>query len=184
MEETQSKKYYTGLIMSVVLFLISVVLFVIFLYRMRRGKRQYQTPDNEKMSDVNYMTPGDFYDLVHKQVEDELTARIITSHAMHESGVFSSRVFIEDNNAFGMHFPEKRETTAIAKDDKGFAVYENLDDSIEDLLIWFKSHDIPVEFKTPASYAAKIREYDYYTDSYAAYAAAMKIHFEALNKAI
>jgi hypothetical protein len=180
MAEVSSKKLPIGWIMLGSLLLILLVVFVISRYR--KGKNQQNQPNEPGESDN--MTPGAFFDLVTERLPDlsEDARLIITAHAMHESGVFSSRVFLEDNNAFGMHFPEKRETTAITQDEKNFAVFNSVSDSIDDLKLWFESHNESMEIDRPAAYAAKIREYGYYTDSYASYAASMKIHFETVKR--
>jgi len=184
MAEQSSRKLPIGWIMLGVLFLLLLVLFVIFRYRKNKTKSQEQI--NETTEDPELMTPVKFYELVSDRLPElsDEARMIITAHAMHETGVFSSRVFIEDNNAFGMHYPEKRETTAIAQDEKGFSVYDTVSSSVDDLKLWFDFHNENMEFSRPASYAAKIREYEYYTDSYATYAASMKIHYESLKRLI
>ncbi len=183
MAEVSSKKLPIGWIMLGSLLLILLVVFVIFRYR--KGKSQQSQP-SEPEPDSDNMTPGMFFDLVTDRLPDlsEDARLIVTAHAMHESGVFSSRVFLEDNNAFGMKMPEKRETTALTQDDKGFAVFDDVGSSIDDLKLWFDSHNESMEIDRPAAYAAKIREYEYYTDSYASYAASMKIHFESIKRLI
>src|SRR4030042_4214692 len=106
MAEQSSKKLPIGWIMLSVLLLGSLVLFVIFRYR--KNKNQGKPSDEPLEPDT--MNPGRFYDLVTERLPDlsDTARQIITAHAMHESGVFSSRVFLEDNNAFGMKQPEKR----------------------------------------------------------------------------
>src|SRR4030043_1376341 len=131
MAEQSSKKLPIGWIMLAVLLLGSLVLFVIFRYR--KNKNQEKPSDEPLEPDT--MNPGRFYDLVTERLPDlsDTARQIITAHAMHESGVFSSRVFLEDNNAFGMKQPEKRTTTSIAQDEKGFAVFDTVGSSIDDL---------------------------------------------------
>lgn len=182
MAEQLSKKLPTGWIIAGALLVGLLVLFVIFRYRKNKASQSKESDTQ----DSDLMNPGKFFDLVTDRLPDlSDTARmIIVAHAMHESGVFSSRVFIENNNAFGMHYPEKRETTAITQDEKNFAVFNSVADSIDDLKLWFDFNNEVMEFEKPAAYAAKIREYGYYTDSYVNYAASMKIHFETVKRLI
>src|SRR4030042_3595397 len=106
MESRSSKKLPIGWIMLAVLLLGLLVLFVIFRYR----KNKNQEKPSDEPAEPGTMSPGAFYDLVTEKLPDlsDTARQIITAHAMHESGVFTSRVFLENNNAFGMKQPEKR----------------------------------------------------------------------------
>lgn len=59
---------------------------------------------------------------------------VMTRQAILETGNFKSSVFKHNRNLFGMKMPEKRKTTAIAKQ-KGFAVYNHWTESIDDYII-------------------------------------------------
>lgn len=61
---------------------------------------------------------------------------IVFAQAVLESGHFKAPLFINKNNLFGMRIPKKRETTAVNKGKKGYALYENWDSSIDDYLLW------------------------------------------------
>ena len=61
---------------------------------------------------------------------------IVFAQAVLESGHFKSPLFINQNNLFGMRAPKKRETTAINKGKKEYALYNDWDSSIEDYLLW------------------------------------------------
>jgi uncharacterized FlgJ-related protein len=56
---------------------------------------------------------------------------IALAQAILESGYMTSQIFIENNNLFGMRFPERRETTAISEN-KGYSVYDCWTDSVKD----------------------------------------------------
>jgi len=56
---------------------------------------------------------------------------IALAQAILESGYMTSQIFIENNNLFGMRFPERRETTAI-RENKGYSVYGCWTDSVKD----------------------------------------------------
>lgn len=56
---------------------------------------------------------------------------IVLAQAILESGYMTSQIFIENNNLFGMRFPERRETTAISEN-KGYSVYDCWTDSVKD----------------------------------------------------
>jgi flagellum-specific peptidoglycan hydrolase FlgJ len=184
-QEQSSRKSLTGWIILAVSLLGLLIAFVIF--RNSRKKAQEareKTPDNEPEARENeQMDAITFYNMVQSVLGDDVneqTKRIIVAQAMHETGVFTSPVFAENNNAFGMRNPEKRETTSISEA-RGYAVYETVQDSIRDLQLWFNYNQIPLEFGTPGAYSAKIREYGYYEAGYADYTSALKAHLRKLE---
>ena len=65
----------------------------------------------------------------------------IYKHARSESGNFKSKVFRENNNAFGMRLPKRRTTTAIGKN-KGYAIYKDWYDSVYDYWLWYERKPI------------------------------------------
>ena len=68
----------------------------------------------------------------------------IYKHARSESGNFKSRIFREQNNAFGMRLPRRRQTTAIGKN-RGYAIYKDWYDSVYDYWLWYKHKPIQRE---------------------------------------
>ena len=62
--------------------------------------------------------------------------RIIFFQAVLETGSFTSVIFEENNNLFGMKLPRVRQTTAI-DENRGHAVYNNWVDSVDDYILWY-----------------------------------------------
>lgn len=60
---------------------------------------------------------------------------IVLAQAKIESGNFTSTIFKENNNMFGMRLARQRATTAISEN-KGFAVYYKWQDSFYDYLLY------------------------------------------------
>lgn len=56
---------------------------------------------------------------------------IVLAQAILESGYLTSQVFIENNNLFGMRFPERRPTVALSEN-RGYSVYDCWTDSVKD----------------------------------------------------
>jgi hypothetical protein len=56
---------------------------------------------------------------------------IVLAQAILESGYLSSPIFIENNNLFGMRFPERRPTVALSEN-RGYSVYDCWTDSVKD----------------------------------------------------
>lgn len=62
-------------------------------------------------------------------------ANIVLSQAIIESRHFTSKLFKENNNLFGMKHPSRRPTTSLYSYN-GYAYYESIDDCILDYLLW------------------------------------------------
>lgn len=60
---------------------------------------------------------------------------IALAQAKIESGHFTSPIFKENNNLFGMKLPGQRQTTAIGKN-RGHAKYKSWQDSVKDYKLW------------------------------------------------
>ena len=61
---------------------------------------------------------------------------IVFAQAILETGHFKSTNCKEANNLFGMMMPNVRETVAIGKNDRGFAVYETWMHSVQDYALY------------------------------------------------
>lgn len=60
---------------------------------------------------------------------------IILKQARIESGNFTSKVYRENNNMFGMKYPRKRPTVAIGEN-RGYAVYNTWQEGVLDYVLW------------------------------------------------
>ena len=60
---------------------------------------------------------------------------VMVAQARIESGHYTSKIFIEGKNLFGMRLPQRRETTAIGKH-RNHAKYESWVKSVDDYKIW------------------------------------------------
>jgi flagellum-specific peptidoglycan hydrolase FlgJ len=60
---------------------------------------------------------------------------IMVAQARIETGWYTSKIFIHNNNIFGMKLPERRLTTAIGSD-RGHAQYISWQQSVADYKIW------------------------------------------------
>lgn len=82
------------------------------------------------------LTHQDFYE---KLIEFDIQyPDIVFAQALIETGNFTSKLFMTQNNLFGMKMPRKRETTAIGKNKNGYAAYDDIDDSIYDYYLFQK----------------------------------------------
>jgi hypothetical protein len=60
---------------------------------------------------------------------------IMVAQARIETGWYTSKIFIHNNNIFGMKLPERRHTTAIGSN-RGHAQYISWQQSVADYKIW------------------------------------------------
>ncbi len=60
---------------------------------------------------------------------------IVFRQAIIESGHFTSGVFVENNNLFGMTHPRTRPTYSMKKN-RGFAYYKDWTHSVKDYKVW------------------------------------------------
>lgn len=68
--------------------------------------------------------------------------KVIFAQAYHETGGFTSDIFLKANNLFGMKFPKIRPTLAKGIY-SGHAYFENIEESVKDLEIYLKYVNFP-----------------------------------------
>ena len=61
---------------------------------------------------------------------------IIIAQARLETGYYTSLIFLENNNLFGMRNPRVRETTSLGSR-YGHAYYAHWTDSVDDYVLWY-----------------------------------------------
>lgn len=90
----------------------------------------------------------------------------IQAQAKHETGNFTSRIYLQNHNLFGMRFPSSRDTTAIDNRDN-YAYYNNDEDSVKDLVKWleYTGVDKNPAPKTLTAYVAALKRRGYFEDS-------------------
>ena len=189
-----------------VLLIILGLLLLIFQYMIRRRRANGETeteeaeiitvdedepePDNSREARIinNYKV---IRESLPPEIKDNF-AKILTAQAMHETGVFTSRLYKEQNNLFGMTQPVIRETLSTGGR-SGFANYATLEDSVRDLLLYFKEFNIK-----PASnefleddrsrglhaYLKLIKSKDYFEAPYIEYFNAVRKHLAAVKNLV
>ena len=76
---------------------------------------------------------------------------MIFAQAAHETGNFTSDIFKENNNLFGMKLARVRKTTAIGEN-RGHAVYASIEDCIKDYWLYNKAFNYLAEYSSVASF--------------------------------
>jgi hypothetical protein len=183
MPENSSKKSGAGVVL-LVLFVIGLLIALILFLRYRAKKKiaNQTIPENQNETlNINPTSPDEFFNIVHSIVHDEQTAKILTAQAMHETGMFKDNKYTVGCNAFGMKYPEKRETFATGQAPNGYAIFDSVDDSVKDLIMWLEYNGLPVEYITTDEFAQQIRDKGYYTAPFVTYASALRKHYKKLE---
>jgi hypothetical protein len=91
-------------------------------------------------------------------------AKIILAQAKLESGHFSSDIFLENNNPFGMKQARSRETTAVGTH-RGHAVYPTVEHAVKDYILWMQCAGISMQETCPVKYVELLNMKKYFEDS-------------------
>jgi len=185
----QSKKFKFGsTILDVLLIILAVFLLIFLLYRLIKSTRSIQESENlnrdpEELDDLdrgqneNNPIPKFFAEVVSAVPDmDENLKQYITAQAMHETGIFTSPLFLKYNNAFGMKQPVQRNTLSKGITESGYASYESVEDSIKDLQLWLDAKQAPETFESVESYIDYIKSKGYFEATLKSYKNAVVKH--------
>ena len=106
--------------------------------------------------------------VLREQGVGETLSQIILAQAKHESANFSSVIFEENWNPFGMKQARVRETTCVGTS-RGHGVYLSLSDAVIDYVLYMKARNIPLEGKSVKSYVMMLKSKGYFEDGYENY---------------
>lgn len=97
----------------------------------------------------------------------------IEAIAKHETANYTSRLYKEANNLFGMGMPSIRPTLAtpsgIQIEGQEMARYPSKQDSIKDFLLWLNYQNCPDTFTGPDQLIQFMKDRSYFTESYENY---------------
>lgn len=141
---SSSKKFFTGWNILVLSLAGLLVLFVVFRYIRSLVKQAPADAQKEPETSPNSSDAGkliEHFQLIKQvlddnQVQDSDTlAQLYTSQAAFETANFTSDVYHNNNNMFGMRKAKVRKNTAVGER-SGFATYDSLQQSVVDRLLW------------------------------------------------
>ena len=130
--------------------------------------------------------------LIHKEIKDsknkefkELSAaqkehlsELLAAQAAHETGDFTSRIFSENNNAFGM----KASTRNFEFGERyGHALYLSIGDSVKDMLEYLSDRIKPLKEIADMSiseYAIYLKSASYFEDTVQNYTSGLMSYYE------
>jgi len=92
----------------------------------------------------------------------------ITQQSVLETGNFTSKIFNEFNNGFGMGVPRIRKSLRIgdylASNGERFSTYKNFEDSVKDYLLYADYFNMPTNFNRPEQFVDFLVSKGYATD--------------------
>jgi len=110
---------------------------------------------------------------------DGRTAKFWVAVSAHETGGWTSAIFRENNNLFGMRLPSGN-TLAIGAN-RGHAVFRSLEDSAKDLLMYFdRLKWTRLNYETPADLVAAMKAKRYFEADETAYRKAVEAWYRKL----
>jgi hypothetical protein len=177
------------------LLITSGILLLIFL--LRRGKNQKQEPKQEpNQSEQEQETTGNNLTKAQKYVEtfklireifpDEYSDNFVmfaTAQSGLETGDFTSKLYNEQNNLFGMRHPVIRQTKSLGNV-KDYANFDSLEDSAEDLLLYYNHFKIAPSFASLSDYIKTIKGHGYFTAPYLDYYNGVRTKYNYLKTLI
>lgn len=105
---------------------------------------------------------------------------IIVAQAKHETGDFTSLIFVENNNLFGLKQPKKRKTTCVGTN-RGHGVYSSLEDCVIDYIYYMEARKMPFHEISVRKYVNLLKKKGYFEDDLEKYYKAVKKHRKQLN---
>jgi len=92
----------------------------------------------------------------------------ITQQSVLETGNFTSKIFNDFNNGFGMGVPRIRKSLRIgdylASNGERFSTYKNFEDSVADYLLYANYFNMPTNFNRPEQFVDFLVSKGYATD--------------------
>lgn len=122
------------------------------------------------------------YEAAIKYGFDENTALYVVAQARHETGNYTSRLCLIDNNYFGMRPAVVRPTVRLNKiTETNYAIYRNLEDSVLDLSLWFDYNRLPKSFYSAVAYVNALKKKGYFEAQEAEYAKGVTAAITKIN---
>lgn len=89
---------------------------------------------------------------------------LVYAQARHETGDFTSRLYREQNNPWGMGCVAKRPTTQSACQN-GYGSYKDLADAADDFVLYLNYFNYLPDYSTTHAYVQALAMHGYFTDS-------------------
>ena len=135
-----------------------LLLWSVWLYMTRSKKLNHP----QKMSIISNTGLALFNDLQTVGKFTPEMARLLVAQAAHETGNFTSQLFKEQNNLFGMRHPRIRKTYSIGEK-SGHAVFASVQDSIKDYKIYHTVFNYLPFYSSVSTFVEALASRGYFT---------------------
>lgn len=99
----------------------------------------------------------------------------------YETGNYTSNLYDNYNNLFGMRYPLIRDTTSYGSTPSGFAKYYTTEDSIKDLILYMQEFNYPKRFNSFYDQISFMKDKGYYGESLDYYYSGAKTVYDKLT---
>jgi len=145
----------SGNLLTYLLGLASLVLLAVLFFRQLKTKMSLT-----KKSSIN-KDATDLYFLLIEKGFNYQQARYITAQAGFETAGFTSKIYKQNNNCFGMKLALVRQTTAIGEK-YGHAVYKSVESGVEDFKIYYENFKYLPLYGSLKTYIEAIKKNGYF----------------------
>jgi len=131
------------------------------------------------------------YKSAREEMVPDTVAKLMIAQSQQETGNFTSAVFKDDNNGFGMKVPSIRKDPYIkgpsvhanlSEGKTPYAHYDNLADSTKSLVNWMRYNKIKwSDIDTPEKYATVLKSKGYYGDALSNYLYNISRYYDKLK---
>jgi uncharacterized FlgJ-related protein len=130
--------------------------------------RQLKTKMSPTKKNSINKNASDLYFLLIEKGFNYQQARYITAQAGFETAGFTSKIYKQNNNCFGMKLALVRQTTALGER-YGHAYYESVASCVEDFKIYYKNFKYLSIYSSLKAYIEAIKKNGYFTSELTEY---------------
>ena len=181
----RSKKQKKSLVISVLLFIGAILAWIL-------SRNRKNTSANQMKREVLTKSSQTQKDMAKLQIKKALQLTKyekytdwITAIAQFETADFSSKIFNENRNAFGMTVPRIRNflgsTSDIYHEGLPMAKYSSTYRSAQDFVEYLKYFNYPTNIKTIDSFVQMMKDKGYFSDSYENYLRGVKSYLDPIR---
>lgn len=103
-------------------------------------------------------------------------AKMWRAVAQFETGNYTSNLFHTAHNLFGMKHPQRRETRSTGRTGSGFATFDSLTDSVDDLVLYMREFNYPLDFDSVEALVSFMKQKGYFEEPLSYYLPGVQVY--------
>lgn len=182
------RKYRPYLISWLILGTVTtIVLAVVMKIRKSRAEAEAETePETETDNQTNkYLIDKELAEYLIQYLSDAgfdpALSKMIVAQSRHETGNYTSRLFKEYNNPWGMMHPLKRTTASAGANPSGFATYISLSDAARDYVYYLQALDYNETYPDVRAFVSELKKKGYFEDNLTTYMSSVNSIYKSLK---